>query len=56
MAEEKVIKKPLPEITPVNEPFWDGAKAGKLMRRMTNAPAPPNGRSRINPATIVSHR
>ena len=31
MAEEKVGKKPLPEITPVNQPFWDGAKAGKLM-------------------------
>jgi len=31
MAEEKVAKKPLPEITPVNQPFWDGAKAGKLM-------------------------
>ena len=32
MAEEnKVFKKPLPEITPVNKPFWDGAKAGKLM-------------------------
>ena len=25
------IKKPLPEITPVNQPFWGGAKAGKLM-------------------------
>ena len=31
MAEEKVAKKPLPEVTPVNQPFWDGAKAGKLM-------------------------
>ena len=31
MAEEKASKKPLPEITPVNQPFWDGAKAGKLM-------------------------
>ncbi|MGZ9144197.1 MAG: Zn-ribbon domain-containing OB-fold protein, partial [Candidatus Binatia bacterium] len=31
MAEEKVFKKPLPEVTPVNQPFWDGAKAGKLM-------------------------
>ena len=32
MAEEnKVFKKPLPEITPVNQPFWEGAKAGKLM-------------------------
>src|SRR4029450_2610274 len=29
--ENKAIKKPLPEITPVNQPFWDGAKAGKLM-------------------------
>ncbi|HMA81894.1 MAG TPA: Zn-ribbon domain-containing OB-fold protein [Candidatus Binatia bacterium] len=27
----KEIKKPLPEITPVNQRFWDGAKAGKLM-------------------------
>ncbi|HWX76818.1 MAG TPA: zinc ribbon domain-containing protein, partial [Candidatus Acidoferrales bacterium] len=32
MAEEtKVLKKPLPELTPVNQPFWDGAKGGKLM-------------------------
>lgn len=31
MAEETTPKKPLPEITPVNQPFWDGAKAGKLM-------------------------
>jgi hypothetical protein len=32
MADEnKPIKKPLPQITPVNQPFWDGAKAGKLM-------------------------
>ena len=32
MAETaKEIKKPLPELTPVNQPFWDGAKAGKLM-------------------------
>ncbi|MBI2227908.1 MAG: OB-fold domain-containing protein [Deltaproteobacteria bacterium] len=32
MAEEtKEIRKPLPEITPINQPFWDGAKAGKLM-------------------------
>ena len=31
MAEEKLSKKPLPEVTPVNQPFWDGAKAGKLM-------------------------
>jgi uncharacterized protein len=32
MAENtEEILKPLPEITPVNQPFWDGAKAGKLM-------------------------
>ena len=32
MAEsQREIKKPLPEITPVNKPFWDAAKAGKLM-------------------------
>lgn len=32
MAEAvREIKKPLPEMTPVNQPFWDGAKAGKLM-------------------------
>jgi uncharacterized OB-fold protein len=32
MAEAaREIKKPLPEITPVNQPFWNGAKAGKLM-------------------------
>ena len=24
-------RKPLPEITPVNQPFWDGAKSGKLV-------------------------
>lgn len=24
-------KKPIPEITPVNQPFWDGARAGRLM-------------------------
>jgi uncharacterized protein len=29
--EAKEIRKPLPDITPVNQPFWDGAKAGKLM-------------------------
>ena len=29
MAKQE-IQKPLPEITPVNQPFWDGAKAGKL--------------------------
>src|SRR5919106_961269 len=27
----KEIQKTLPQITPVNQPFWDGAKAGKLM-------------------------
>ena len=27
----KEIQKPLPQITPVNQPFWDGAKAGKLV-------------------------
>ena len=32
MADEnRAVKKPIPEITPVNQPFWDGAKAGKLM-------------------------
>jgi uncharacterized OB-fold protein len=32
MAEEtKEIRKPIPEITPVNQPFWEGAKAGKLV-------------------------
>ena len=32
MADEKqTIRKPLPELTPVNQPFWDAAKAGKLM-------------------------
>jgi uncharacterized OB-fold protein len=32
MAESsKEVKKPLPEITPVNQPFWDGAKANRLM-------------------------
>src|ERR1051325_1988968 len=25
------IKKPVPELTPVNQPFWDSAKAGKLV-------------------------
>ena len=31
MAEEtKEIRKPLPEITPVNQTFWESAKAGKL--------------------------
>jgi uncharacterized protein len=29
--ENRTIKKPLPQITPINQPFWDGAKAGKLM-------------------------
>lgn len=32
MAEPtKEIPKPLPEITPVNKPFWDAAAAGKLV-------------------------
>lgn len=32
MAEEtKATRKPLPEITPLNQPFWDGAKEGKLV-------------------------
>jgi uncharacterized protein len=32
MAEAaKEIKKPLPEITPLNQPFWDGAREGKLV-------------------------
>ncbi len=32
MAEEKrQIPKPLPQITPLTQPFWDGAKAGKLV-------------------------
>ena len=32
MAEEKrEIRKPLPEITPVTRPFWDGAAQGKLL-------------------------
>jgi uncharacterized OB-fold protein len=31
VEEAKPIPKPLPEITPVNQPFWDGAKARKLM-------------------------
>jgi uncharacterized protein len=32
MAEEsKDMRKPLPEMTPVNQPFWDSAKSGKLM-------------------------
>jgi uncharacterized OB-fold protein len=32
MADEnKAIRKPLPEMTPINQPFWDGAKAGKLV-------------------------
>jgi hypothetical protein len=25
------VKKPLPQITPLNQPFWDGAKNGKLI-------------------------
>lgn len=37
MAEvAREIKKPLPEITPVNQPFWDGAKAGKLVMQRCN--------------------
>ena len=32
MAEAaREIKKPLPQITPLNEPFWNGAKNGKLI-------------------------
>jgi uncharacterized protein len=32
MADENTeVRKPLPEITPVNQPFWDGAKAGRLV-------------------------
>lgn len=32
MAEAtKEIPKPLPEITPVTQPFWDGAAGGKLL-------------------------
>jgi uncharacterized OB-fold protein len=32
MAEAaREIKKPLPEITPLNQPFWDSAKAGRLV-------------------------
>jgi uncharacterized protein len=32
MADEnKAIRKPLPEMTPINQPFWDGTKAGKLV-------------------------
>ena len=32
MAGERTeIRKPLPEITPVNQAFWEGAKAGKLL-------------------------
>ncbi len=28
---EREINKPLPEMTPVNQPFWDGARGGKLV-------------------------
>ena len=32
MAEEKKeIPKPLPEITPITQPFWEGAAGGKLL-------------------------
>jgi len=32
MAEEKrQISKPLPQITPITQPFWDGTRAGKLV-------------------------
>ncbi|HXG50634.1 MAG TPA: Zn-ribbon domain-containing OB-fold protein [candidate division Zixibacteria bacterium] len=32
MADEnRAIKKPLPEMTPVNRPFWEGARAGRLV-------------------------
>jgi hypothetical protein len=30
-AAAREIKKPLPQITPLNQPFWDGARAGKLI-------------------------
>ncbi|HWO43633.1 MAG TPA: Zn-ribbon domain-containing OB-fold protein [Candidatus Eisenbacteria bacterium] len=40
MAEEAKIKKPLPQLTPLNRPFWEGARAGKLvMQRCTNCRA-----------------
>jgi uncharacterized OB-fold protein len=29
--DSREIKKPLPQVTPLNHPFWDGAKAGKLV-------------------------
>jgi uncharacterized OB-fold protein len=29
--DSREIKKPLPQITPLNQPFWDGAKNGKLI-------------------------
>jgi uncharacterized protein len=29
--DQKEIQKPLPEITPVNRPFWDSARAGKFV-------------------------
>ncbi len=30
-AAAREVKKPLPQITPLNQPFWDGAKSGKLI-------------------------
>ncbi len=30
-AAAREVKKPLPQITPLNQPFWDGAKKGKLI-------------------------
>lgn len=30
-AATREIKKPLPQMTPLNQPFWDGAKNGKLI-------------------------
>ena len=30
-AASREIKKPFPQITPLNQPFWDGAKNGKLV-------------------------
>jgi len=29
--DSREIKKPLPQMTPLNQPFWDGAKNGKLI-------------------------
>jgi uncharacterized OB-fold protein len=28
---EATIKKPLPQLTPLNQPFWDGTRNGKLV-------------------------